>query len=212
MTGRPNPGRRAELLAQILGYLETHALSSISMRRLAQALGVSTFTLTYQFNNQEELMDAIGVAVSKKLSGLSEVFDSMPDSVFAYAEGFRKFWQLARSEEYSAYIRLEMESSMLDVLDPQTQSPCGQARRLWRRRSADAMISLGVPLASAAVEAEVNQATVFGLLYAAISSPDEGFSDAFEYALAAHIERIADLVDSKVGAGGIPALLSKASD
>lgn len=212
MTGRANPGRRAELIEQILNYLETHALSSISMRRLAQALGVSTFTLTYQFNNQEELMEAIGAAVSAKLMALGNALNRTPDSVFAYAEGYRKFWALAGAEKYSAYIRIEMESAMIQVFDPDAPNPCGRSREMWRRYSVEAMVSLGVAPASAALEAEVSQATLFGLLYAAISASGENSSEAFEYALSAHIDRVAELAQFNGGRRELSTALGKAGD
>jgi AcrR family transcriptional regulator len=194
MTGRPNPGRRSELLEQILGYLETNALSSISMRRLAQALGVSTFTLTYQFNSQEELMTAIRGAAGERLKALAGVLETAPKSVFAYAEGVRRFWTLAQTAEYSTCIRVEMEESMLRVLGPEAANPCGRAWHQWRSRLVDAMVSLGVQPSVAVIEAEVSLASTFGLLYAAISSPGENFAASFDYALSAHAERVLELV------------------
>ena len=212
MTGRPNPGRRAELLEQILDYLETHALNSISMRKLAQALGVSTFTLTYQFNSQEELMAAIRTAVNERLLTLGELLNSTPGSRFAYAESCRRFWNSASSKQYAAYLRLEMESSIQQSLEPEARIPALQARAAWRLASTAALVSLGVPPSAATVEAEVNQATVFGLLHAAISSPRVDFAAAFDYALAAHVERIAELAEPRARAGRVSSGLGRAAE
>jgi AcrR family transcriptional regulator len=59
MGRRPNPQRRVELLADIVVYVQDNGLANLSLRPLAGALGTSTYTLTYQFGNKNEILQAV---------------------------------------------------------------------------------------------------------------------------------------------------------
>lgn len=53
MGRKPDPGRKPELLERVIGYLCEHGLGELSLRPLADALGVSTFALVYHFGGKE---------------------------------------------------------------------------------------------------------------------------------------------------------------
>ncbi len=64
MGRRPDPKRNAELLEMVFDYLKRHGIAGVSMRPLAEALDISTYTLTYQFGSKEELLAAVSRHVS----------------------------------------------------------------------------------------------------------------------------------------------------
>ena len=68
MSRKPDPGRKPELLEQILDYLVDKPLAKLTLRTLASALGVSTYTLVYQFGTRDELVSDIvaGLIVDPK--------------------------------------------------------------------------------------------------------------------------------------------------
>lgn len=67
----PNPARRGELLDEIVDYVLERGLVGLSLRPLAKALGVSTYTLTYQLGPKDEMMAAIVRHAEERLAGES---------------------------------------------------------------------------------------------------------------------------------------------
>ncbi len=66
MGRHPNPGRKDELLDDIVDYLLEEGISDLSLRPLATALGTSTYTIAYQFGSKDEmLLDALAHIVEK---------------------------------------------------------------------------------------------------------------------------------------------------
>lgn len=74
MGRRPDPQRKIDLLDEILEYVTEHGLSDLSLRPLANALGTSTYTLTYQFGSKEEMiLDLVAHAEAKYLSRMDQL-------------------------------------------------------------------------------------------------------------------------------------------
>lgn len=70
LMGRPpNPARRGELLDEIVDYVLERGLVGLSLRPLAKALGVSTYTLTYQLGPKDEMMGEIVKHAERRLLG-----------------------------------------------------------------------------------------------------------------------------------------------
>jgi len=65
----PNPARRGELLDEIVDYVLERGLVGLSLRPLAKALGVSTYTLTYQLGPKDEMLQAIVDHAEQRHSG-----------------------------------------------------------------------------------------------------------------------------------------------
>jgi AcrR family transcriptional regulator len=64
----PNPARRGELLDEIVDYVLERGLVGLSLRPLAKALGVSTYTLTYQLGPKDEMMGEIVKHAERRLA------------------------------------------------------------------------------------------------------------------------------------------------
>src|ERR1700712_629014 len=87
-----DPSRKPQLLAEILEFLIDRSLSSVSFRTIAQALGVSTYTLVYQFGTRAQPLQEIVAAVSSRQSGIEEHLARNPGSVDAYFDGLLASW------------------------------------------------------------------------------------------------------------------------
>jgi AcrR family transcriptional regulator len=69
---KPNPDRKPELLEAVVGYVAEHGLGDLSLRPLAEALGVSTYTLVYHFGSKEQLVVEVLASVEARQKVLVE--------------------------------------------------------------------------------------------------------------------------------------------
>src|SRR5271154_3690532 len=66
--GRPPlPGRREELLDAAVRVMSERGIEALSLAQLAEALGFSTYALTYHFGTREELLAAVAEHVETRL-------------------------------------------------------------------------------------------------------------------------------------------------
>ncbi|MGI9607470.1 MAG: TetR/AcrR family transcriptional regulator [Acidimicrobiales bacterium] len=115
MGRRPNPQRREELLSEILEYVEKHGLADLSLRPLANALGTSTYTLTYQFGSKEELLDSILSAIEAR-----EQRAAYHDLKRSVADRIGLLWQHIETPKGLAEQRLAHEALLARVLQRHT--------------------------------------------------------------------------------------------
>ncbi|MCB1281176.1 MAG: TetR/AcrR family transcriptional regulator, partial [Salinibacterium sp.] len=116
MSRRPDPTRKPELLAQILDYLLDKPLASLTFRSAASALGVSTYTLVYQFGTRNELISEIVRAISARQVSIEErLLSSLntPDTLDTYYENLSVSWAWTLDPRNRQLQRLEFEASML---------------------------------------------------------------------------------------------------
>ena len=67
MPRTPDPARRAELLSAAVDYAVENGIAGLTLRPLAQALGVQPNTLVHHFGDKEELLSAILNGVRDRL-------------------------------------------------------------------------------------------------------------------------------------------------
>ncbi len=72
MPRTPNPTRRAELLSAAVDYAIDHGVADLTLRPLAQALGVQPNTLVHHFGTKEELLSEILNGVRDRLRAMRE--------------------------------------------------------------------------------------------------------------------------------------------
>lgn len=119
-----NPERRQEILEGAVRFLADYGLAGLSMRRLADSLGVSTTVITYQFGSKEGLVDA---ALARAREASTEMLATIrqEDPEATVADAVRRIWAWwSERPERFAYPRLNMEAMMES--DPQVLE---QARR-----------------------------------------------------------------------------------
>lgn len=110
-------GRRQQLLDAAVDYVFAHGLSALSIRPVAEALGISHRTLLYHFGSKEELI----VAVLKEVRERERFFftflthdqktESLPTFITTVGEHFA-------TAEYEQYFRLFFEVYGLALQQP----------------------------------------------------------------------------------------------
>jgi AcrR family transcriptional regulator len=70
------PARRAQLLDEAVDYAVEHGLADLTLRPLAEALGVMPNTLVHHFGSKEELLSAILNGVRDRLREMRAEMDS----------------------------------------------------------------------------------------------------------------------------------------
>jgi AcrR family transcriptional regulator len=154
--GRPPlPGRREEILDAAVLVLAERGIEAMSLAQLAQALGFSTYTLTYHFGTREDVLAAVAEHVETTLQAeFAELIQrpdlSMPDLV-------RRYWATTKEHGASHVMRLWLELVLLASREPGRlpgfldRATVGWERvigaALGDRRDADTL----VPLAFAAI-------------------------------------------------------------
>jgi AcrR family transcriptional regulator len=109
--------RRQELLDAAVEYVFAHGLSTLSIRPLAEALGISHRTLLYHFGSKEDLI----IEVLKEVRERERLFfaflshDQEPKSLAAF---LTSIWQHCATPEYERYFRLFFEIYGLALQDP----------------------------------------------------------------------------------------------
>jgi AcrR family transcriptional regulator len=73
-----DPARRSELLEGAIDYAIEHGLADLTLRPLAQALGVMPNTLVHHFGSKEELLSAILNGVRDRLRAQRAQMASQP--------------------------------------------------------------------------------------------------------------------------------------
>jgi AcrR family transcriptional regulator len=83
--------RRAEVLDRVIAYLAANGIAKLSIRKLAEALGVSTSVITHQFGSKETLiLEALRRAREANLSRFRSLREAHPDASFA--DAFLQIW------------------------------------------------------------------------------------------------------------------------
>ena len=195
MPRRPDPLRKPQLLGEILDYLLDKSLASVSFRTIAQALGVSTYTLVYQFGNRAELLKEIVAAVSTRTSGIEARLRENPNSMDVYLDGLIESWRWTLEPRNRQLQRLEFEASLIEAVDPHNHSFSRNLYETWHGMGISALESLGLSAQDAQIESRIMVNTFYGIQYDFVLNGDATTAtEAFEMALERHRHRIEHLV------------------
>jgi AcrR family transcriptional regulator len=113
-------------------------IDTMSLAELAEALGCSTYTLTYHFGRKDRLLAAIVEHVETKMRAEIERLAAEPD--VSLGDLLRRYWQTLREPGVHAYLRLWLEMLVLRSRHPD-RFP-GFAERAaggWRTLAADVL-------------------------------------------------------------------------
>jgi AcrR family transcriptional regulator len=104
MPRTPDPARRTELLSAAVDYAIDNGLADLTLRPLAQALGVQPNTLVHHFGSKEELLSAILNGVRDRLRAMREQMleDADQDPLWGV-------WQWTADPAREAFFRLFFE-------------------------------------------------------------------------------------------------------
>jgi len=110
----PDPARRAELLSAAVDHAIERGLADLTLRPLAQALGVRPNTLVHHFGSKEELLSAILNGVRDRLQTMRQQLrdEGGPDPLWG-------IWDWTASPEREAFYRFFFEAYGLALHQPE---------------------------------------------------------------------------------------------
>jgi AcrR family transcriptional regulator len=194
MTSEVEPSRKEALLEQIIEYLRDKSISALSFRTLATALDVSTFTLVYHFGTRTELVNEIVASITD--TQVAEVRnDIQPQTLDSYLTQIHESFDWIVLHQYRHLQRLELESSIANVLDPEAIEFTRSVYTGWLESSAVVLRSLGLDEADADIHARSLLNSFYGSQYDIVINDDEASTRAaFAVAVDAHGRQIRQLI------------------
>jgi AcrR family transcriptional regulator len=187
--------RRSVLLEQIVEHLLDQPLATLSFRTLATALGVSTYTLVYQFGSRAELVHEIVREISSHRNALVEAVSAESGDIDTHLRNMAESWQWILQPRNRQLQRLEFEASMLEAQDPGFEPITPRVFERWHSAGRQALLRMGLEEDDADLEARIITNTIYGCHYDLIVNRDEArATEAFERAVASYADRIRQLM------------------
>ncbi|HTT95144.1 MAG TPA: TetR/AcrR family transcriptional regulator [Solirubrobacterales bacterium] len=138
-----DPTRKPELLEEIVDYLGEHGVATMTMRNLADGIGVSTTVLTYHFGGKKKLLQESVAAAEKGM------LESMREGIAAggVPEGICRFWDwISAGESRIRKLGVVLETM---ALDNGSWAPVFSGRpsvnSVWIEMIARSLVADGVP-------------------------------------------------------------------
>lgn len=160
----PDLAHKAALLGRATDYLLTHGLTTVSLRDLAEATGVSSRMLVHHFGSKEHLLvEALGEARCRQRTAFEARLKAQPGR--PYADVVANAWRWMGTEEAGPYLRLFGE---LHALATTPESPYADFARHsvvdWLPALEDGFLADGAQPAQAQRLATLTLAVTRGLL------------------------------------------------
>ncbi|GII95019.1 TetR/AcrR family transcriptional regulator [Sinosporangium siamense] len=116
--GRPPlVGRREEILDAAVRVLADRGIETMSLAQLSEALGFSTYALTYHFGAKEQLLAAVAEHIE---SVVQLTFAALADQPgLTLAELMRRYWEINREPGSAAAMRLWLDLVLLASRAPE---------------------------------------------------------------------------------------------
>jgi AcrR family transcriptional regulator len=174
MGRKPNPDRKPELLRAVVAELAHTGLAGVSLRPLASALGVSTYTLSYHFGSKEQLLAEALAHVEEEqrrlVAGWTEELGSEADA----AAVIERYWAWVSRPENLGQVRLVFEV----ITTPQGAEllPAQDRRQLmsaWVELIAGELHHHGVPERQATIEATIAASALAGMVLDLLATGDQ---------------------------------------
>jgi AcrR family transcriptional regulator len=113
-----DPGIRARLRDQAVGYVMTHGIGDLSLRPLAKALKTNARMLIYHFGSREELMREILTGLRDRESARIERWMKSGRKPRTMPEFLRWYWRLISAPQARSAVRLVFELYALALRNP----------------------------------------------------------------------------------------------
>jgi AcrR family transcriptional regulator len=194
MPRQPDPSRKPKLVAEIIDFLLDRPLASVSFRTIAQALGVSTYTLVYHFGTRAQLVSEVVAAVSTRAGGIEERLVANPGTLDVYFAGLEMSWEWTLEPRNRQLQRLEFEAALIEAVEPDSHTFTRALYDTWVRIGRESLVAIGLKPADAAVEARVIVNSFYGIQYDFVLNNDaDAATAAFRSAMSLHRARIEQL-------------------
>lgn len=167
-----NPERKDEVLEGVVAFIAECGLPGFSMRKLADALGVSTSVLSYQFGSKEGVVEA---ALVRARAASTEMLEHLraDEPGITVAEATRRVWAWwSERPERFAYPRLNMEAMMTSDPASLEQSRRPDLISFWIDYFIDWFVAEGRSRAEAEELSTLLSATLTGLVVDLICTGD----------------------------------------
>jgi AcrR family transcriptional regulator len=161
-----DPTRRAELLESAIDYAIEHGLADLTLRPLAQALGVMPNTLVHHFGSKEELLSEILNGVRDRLRATRAEMASEPGG-----DPLQGVWKWTAAPERLEFFRSFFEAYGLALRAPERFGP------FLDRVVADWLPDTGTQMAT--LELAVQRGLLLDLLTTGERARVEGALDLF---------------------------------
>lgn len=157
--------RRVSLLDDVVRYLAEHGLANVSLRPLADALGVSVNALVHHFGSKDDLI----VAALRRSERVQQAIEGRwleRNPGMSQADLLRAWWRwITASPQNLALVRLGLEAAALDAtVTGLPRRVRGDQIGLWRQQIETRLAREGVPPDVATVEASLAKAMFTGLV------------------------------------------------
>jgi AcrR family transcriptional regulator len=178
MTSKADPSRKEVLLEQIVEYLRDKSISELSFRTLATALDVSTFTLVYHFGTRTELVKHIvsSIVATQKgdvATGTETDTTAEVDTLDRYILRIRESFDWIVFPRHRHLERLELESSIANVLDPVAITFTRGVYADWVESSVVVLRSFGLTHDDSATQARLLANIIYGSQYDIVINDNE---------------------------------------
>jgi AcrR family transcriptional regulator len=179
--------RRGELLEAVADYVLENGVAALSLRRVAEAVGVSHVTLQHHFGSKEQLIgEIVDKLLGQTLASQGTNIDGVPDYSEDLPTRVRRMWAHLTSPTGERGIRLFIEVVGQSLFGGAAYSPA-VALSIDNRLEliTKNLIDLGCPEDEAAAFATLLLATLRGLVIELLITGDrERLDQAFELAVA----------------------------
>jgi AcrR family transcriptional regulator len=179
--------RRGELLEAVADYVLEHGVAAVSLRRVAESVGVSHVTLQHHFGSKEQLVgEIVDKLLGQTLASQGTTIDGVPDYSEDLPTRVRRMWAHLTSPTGERGIRLFIEVVGQSLFGGAGYSPA-VALSIDNRLEliTKNLIDLGCPEDEAAAFATLLLATLRGLVIELLITGDrERLDQAFELAVA----------------------------
>ena len=157
--------RRVSLLDDVVRYLAEHGLANVSLRPLADSLGVSVNALVHHFGSKDDLI----VAALRRSERVQQAIEDRwleRNPGMSQADLLRAWWRwITASSHNLAIVRLGIEAAALDAtVTGLPRRVRGDQIGLWRQQIETRLAREGVPPEVATVEASLAKAMFTGLV------------------------------------------------
>jgi AcrR family transcriptional regulator len=165
-------GRRRELMDEALAYVLSHGLSDLSIRPMAEAMGISHRTLLHHFGSKEGLVERVLAEVrTRYLQGLHQQAQRKNYDVLAMMDD--AWAQTSRPD------RLPFWRSFFEIYAIATKTPERHPEFLesiinaWLPNWIEAMVAQGVPRPRAEALSTMTHASCRGLVIDLLTTGDQ---------------------------------------
>ena len=195
MARSPDPVLKQRLLDQVVRYLADHGLGVVSLRPMAEALGMSPHRLVHHFGAKDELLAA---ALARAIEIQEEIQAGWlaAEPGIAYPDLLRKWWYWTADDPANlALVRLGLEAAALDATVTGLPTEVrAQQIGVWRELMEANFRAVGLGRAEAAIEASIVKAAFTGLIIDVMVSGDRRrCTKALEQEMARLEARLADV-------------------